>query len=282
MKLFRFISLCALLVFVSAPVFAQNDREEERFARSGRLSDLANRLVNQSESLGDAAYREYSSRNNNNRQSIEAMILAQQFDATAATFRRLVQDRRSRSELQDAARVLFDIARQSERYSTNRSEWSTIRRTINDIINELNTNGGGGGGNNGYNFLEYSAHIDYEGWLPAVRDGEEAGTTGQSLNMQAIKISLRNISGDVRYRVYVAGRGWTDWSNGGTMSGTTGQALPIDAIRIELRNVNGYNIEYQVHLGYVGWTNWVRNGEVAGQIGRGTSIQAIRIRLVKK
>ena len=152
MKKFRFAFLLTLLVLVSVPVLAQEkeERDIEGFARSGRLVDFTNRLVEQSESLGDAAYREYSNKSNNNRSDVDAMFLAQQFDASAAAFRRMVQDRRRRSELRDGAQYLSDLIRLSDRYGSQRQEWNTVRRTVNDILNELNANGGGGdpGGNN--------------------------------------------------------------------------------------------------------------------------------------
>lgn len=146
MRLFRFTTLLALFVFTGIAVFAQ---DAERFGRSGRLADLANELVQQSERLGDAAYDEYSRKNFNNRNDAESLTLAAQFDATAAVFRRMVQDRRRNQELRDVAQILSGLVKQSDRYGSQRSEWNEVRRTVNDILSELNTGGGGGGGNTG-------------------------------------------------------------------------------------------------------------------------------------
>lgn len=147
MRLSRFTFLLALLVLTSVSVFAQQD--EGRFGRSGRLSDLANELVQQSERLGDEAYREYSNKNFNNRNDAESVSLAAQFDGAAAVFRRMVQDRRRNQELRDMAQVLSNLVTQSGKYGSQRSEWNDVRRTVNDIISELGRGGGfGGGGNN--------------------------------------------------------------------------------------------------------------------------------------
>lgn len=153
MRFFRLAFLLVLFAFISAPVFAQNDRDRdpEIFARSGRLVEYVNRLVEQSERLADSAYRDYSNKNNNNRNDAEAMILAQQFDASSAAFRRMVQDRRRRQELRDGAQILSELVRQSDRYGMQRSEWNTVRRTVNDILTELNATGSGGGNNGGTN-----------------------------------------------------------------------------------------------------------------------------------
>lgn len=146
MKVFRFTTLLALFVFTSISVFAQQD--EGRFGRSGRLSDLANQLVQQSEQLGDAAYRDYSNKNFNNRNDAESVSLAAQFDGATAVFRRMVQDRRRNQELRDMAQILSNLVKQADRYGSLRSEWNSVRRTVNDILGELNTGGGGGGGGN--------------------------------------------------------------------------------------------------------------------------------------
>jgi hypothetical protein len=284
MKLIRFALLSALMLLMGGTMLAQGRIGEgpESFSRSGRLVDLSNRLVQQSERLSDAAYSNYSNKNNNDRSDAEALILAQHFDTTAGLFRRLVQDRRRRSELRDVAQNLSDLIRQSERYGAQRSEWSNIRRTVNDIFSELNLNNGGGGGGTGYGLIEYRTHLAELGWQDYVRDGEAAGTTGESRQMEAIAIRLNNISGNLRYRVYVAGRGWTDWSNNGSVAGTTGQGRAIEGIRIELRNTRGYDIQYQVHIADMGWTDWQSNGNTAGEPGRGRAIEAIRIRLVRR
>jgi hypothetical protein len=162
MKLIRFALLSALMLLVSAPLFAQGKvgDETELFSRSGRLVDLSNRLVEQSENLSDAAYRNYSNKNNNNRSDAEALIIAQHFDTSAALFRRLVQDRRRRSELRDVAQNLSDLVRQSERYGAQRSEWNNIRRTVNEILSELNLNSGGGGGGSNTGRIRWSGTVD--------------------------------------------------------------------------------------------------------------------------
>lgn len=161
MRLSRFTFLLTLLAFASVSVFAQQD--EGRFGRSGRLSDLASQLVQQSEQLGDAAYTEYSNKNFNNRNDAEAVSLAAQFDGSAALFRRMVQDRRRNQELRDAAQILSTLVNQSGRFGSQRSEWNSVRRTVNDILAELNTGGGGGGNNGGNNGGTNNGRVTWRG-----------------------------------------------------------------------------------------------------------------------
>lgn len=164
MRVFRFTFLLALFAVASVSVFAQQD--EGRFGRSGRLSDLANDLVQQSEQLGDAAYNEYSRKNFNNRNDAEAVSLAAQFDGSAALFRRMVQDRRRNQELRDMAQILSNLVNQSGKYGSQRSEWNNVRRTVNDIISELG-NGGGGGNNGGNNGGTNNGRIRWRGTVDA-------------------------------------------------------------------------------------------------------------------
>lgn len=215
MKIFRFAYLLTLLAFASVPVFAQDDKGErdiEGFARSGRLVDYTNRLVEQSESLADAAYREYSNKSNNNRNDADAMFLAQQFDASAAAFRRMVQDRRRRSELRDGAQYLSDLIRQSDRYGSLRQEWNTVRRTVNDILSELNANGGGGdpGNNSGRirwrGTVDDKVHLVIQGSYFDVRtiSGSDYGSgnfnTSSSLPNRQVNVRVNKINGrgDIR------------------------------------------------------------------------------------
>lgn len=213
MKKFRFAFLLTLLVLVSVPVFAQDDkgdRDTEGFARSGRLVDFTNRLVEQSETLADAAYREYSNRSNNNRNNADAMFLAQQFDASAAAFRRMVQDRRRRSELRDGAQFLSDLIRQSDRYGSQRYEWNTVRRTVNDILNELNATGGDPGNTSGRvrwrGTVDDRIHLVIQGSYLDVRtisgsdygDGNYNFTSSLPYRPVNVRVNKINGRGDVR------------------------------------------------------------------------------------
>ena len=57
--------------------------------------------------------------------------------------------------------------------------------------------------------ISYRAHVAYNGWLSWKKDGEVAGTVGESRRMEAIKIKLTgNYTGDVIYQTYVRDMGW--------------------------------------------------------------------------
>ena len=73
--------------------------------------------------------------------------------------------------------------------------------------------------------VEYQAHVQNLGWLPWVDAGEQAGTTGKSLRMEAIRIRLGPTAamfGSVEYRCHVQNLGWLAWTKDGGTCGTTG------------------------------------------------------------
>ncbi|MCH4184869.1 MAG: N-acetylmuramoyl-L-alanine amidase [Eggerthellaceae bacterium] len=134
--------------------------------------------------------------------------------------------------------------------------------------------------------ISYQAHCSEIGWQGSVSNGEVAGTTGQSLSMQAIKVALDNPStdGSVQYDAHCADLGWQGWVSDGAEAGTTGQSRQMEAIKIQLTGsmADRYDIYYRVHSSNLGWLDWAENGEVAGSEGCGYAMEAIQIKLVKK
>ncbi len=45
-------------------------------------------------------------------------------------------------------------------------------------------------GDGQFDSVRYQAHVEGRGWLGWVRDGVTAGTTGQDLRMEAVKIEI--------------------------------------------------------------------------------------------
>lgn len=129
----------------------------------------------------------------------------------------------------------------------------------------------------------YQAHVQNYGTMGAVSNGGIAGTTGQSLRMEDLSISLSGVSGGLSYRSHVSCIGWKPWVSSGSC-GTQGQSLQMEAIQIKLTGqaASRYSVEYRVHVQNYGWMNWVRDGAVAGTTGQGLRIEAIQIRLVAK
>ncbi len=132
--------------------------------------------------------------------------------------------------------------------------------------------------------VEYRAHVANVGWQSGVKDGAQAGTTGRSLSMEALRIKLSGVAGGISYQAHVANIGWQSWVGNDAIAGTTGRALGIEAIKISLTGeaAEFYDVYYRVHSANLGWLGWARNGEAAGSVGGGLSVQAVEIKLVEK
>ena len=133
----------AILLFAS-PVFTQ-------FGQSGnnRLTDLADRLSRESEDFANQNYNSYTNSFRNNRTDIEAVMITQQFAASAQIFYRMVVDRRRNQELRDAFDLLSLQARAVERNNLQRNSWFNIQRLISDIAREVSYDSSAGGGGQG-------------------------------------------------------------------------------------------------------------------------------------
>ena len=124
---------------------------------------------------------------------------------------------------------------------------------------------------------------DY-GWQSWVKDGELAGTTGQSRRMEGIKIKLVNApeNAKILYQVHGASYGWQTAVSDGALGGTDGKSLRIEAIKIQLVNLDDYSVQYRVHGEGYGWQDWVYDGEIAGTVGQSKRVEAIEIKIVPK
>jgi hypothetical protein len=119
-----------------------------QFGQSNRLPDLADRLSRDASAFADATYNGYTNSFRGSRSEIEAVMLSQQFAASAQIFHRMVGDRRRNQDLRDAYSLLQDLARSVDRNNTQRNAWSTVQRTLNDLARELNADSSSGGGGN--------------------------------------------------------------------------------------------------------------------------------------
>lgn len=133
--------------------------------------------------------------------------------------------------------------------------------------------------------ITYSAHVSEIGWQGAVKDGETAGTTGQNLPLEALRVSLGEGAGDgsVEMRAHVSNIGWQEWSSSG-MAGITGRTLSVEAMSLRLTGTASqtYDIWYRVHSAEFGWLGWTSNGKDAGSSGWARAVQAVEIRLLPK
>ena len=86
------------------------------------------------------------------------------------------------------------------------------------------------------NSIQCSVHVQYNGWMSYVDNGEICGTVGASKRMESFIINknISNVDGDVLYKSYVEGVGWQDYVSSGNMSGTEGKSKRIEMIKIKL------------------------------------------------
>jgi peptidyl-Lys metalloendopeptidase len=127
--------------------------------------------------------------------------------------------------------------------------------------------------------VTYRAHVAGIGWLNSVQNGAIAGTTGQGRQMEAIQLTLNNVSSGVgiEYRAHVGGIGWQGWVSNGATSGTTGQGRRMEAVEIRLTNAPAScHVYYQAHVAGIGWQNWVMDGTTAGTTGQSRQMEAIK------
>lgn len=131
--------------------------------------------------------------------------------------------------------------------------------------------------------ISYTTHIQDIGWQNQVKDGEMAGTEGQAKRLEAIKITLKDLSGvKIKYQTHIQDIGWQDWKYDGTLAGTEGQSKRLEAIKIELEESDKYSIMYRVHIQDIGWQDWRYDGEKAGTEGQSKRLEAIQIKIVDK
>lgn len=146
-----------------------------------------------------------------------------------------------------------------------------------------------------YDIVSGRAHVQNLGWTDATayEDGIDLGTTGQSLRLEAIALSVPDVGipGEIRYNVHVQDIGWLgspddeeSWSSNGKVSGTEGQSLRIEAVQVDLEGelAERYDVCYRAHVENVGWMDWAVNGQMAGTAGYGQRLEALQVRLVPK
>ena len=136
--------------------------------------------------------------------------------------------------------------------------------------------------------LQYSGHVQNIGDVSAVSNGAILGTSGKSLRIEGMKITVNTdelgVSGGIKYRVHVQDYGWMDWVSNGQFVGTKGESKRIEALQIELTGdvAEKYNIFYRVHVQNIGWMGWAKNGEMAGTANHAYRMEAVQILLQQK
>jgi uncharacterized protein YjdB len=138
--------------------------------------------------------------------------------------------------------------------------------------------------------VSYETHVQNIGWQGAQSNGATAGTTGQSLRLEAIKINLNNDGADlgIQYRTHIQNIGWeSGWHRSGEISGTTGRSLRLEAVQMQLTGsaASDYDLYFRVHAQNIGWMGWAEasggNAATAGTSGASLRLEAIQIAIVK-
>lgn len=138
--------------------------------------------------------------------------------------------------------------------------------------------------------IHYRAHCQTYGWMPAVQDGEVAGTTGEGKRLEAFKITPPE-GVELEVDVHLQGIGWktykgikkgassgTGSSDNDPIMGTVGEGRRLEAFRIRcMKNPTGKKLYYQAHVQTYGWMAPCAEGETAGTTGISKRLEAIRI-----
>ena len=132
--------------------------------------------------------------------------------------------------------------------------------------------------------IYYQTHIQNIGWQNYKLDGDTAGTSGQSLRLEALKIKGVNLpeGTKIKYQTHIQNIGWQDWKTNDELSGTEGKNLRLEALKINLEGTNEYSVIYRTHVENIGWQEWCYDGESAGTFGKGLRIEAIEIKIVPR
>lgn len=137
--------------------------------------------------------------------------------------------------------------------------------------------------------FSYRAHSQDFGWLPAVRDGQTAGTTGKSKRLEAFKVAPPE-GLELTIKAHIQDKGWVEYkgikageSSGEGSSpndpiiGTVGESLRLEAIEVCVdKNTTGKRLRYRVHEADDGWTGWVWADTATGTVGISKAIEAVQ------
>ena len=134
--------------------------------------------------------------------------------------------------------------------------------------------------------VSVQVHVQRKGWMAPVGNDAIAGTTGKSLRMEAMKISITNdkVKGGAKYASHVQRIGWQDYVGNGKLTGTTGKSLRMEALDLGLTDqmADCYDVFYRVHVQRYGWMGWAEAYELAGSSGRSLRVEAVQVDVMLK
>jgi uncharacterized protein YjdB len=143
--------------------------------------------------------------------------------------------------------------------------------------------------------LVIKVHVQNKGWMADVSAANAtAGTVGQALRLEAIRMSLPSelaANYDIYYRAYVQGAGWLDWTSNGGTAGSSGYAARLEALEVRIVAKDGSGaaapatgsqaylspaIVGKSHVQNIGWTS-VTSPMKSTSLTLGTTGRALRL-----
>jgi uncharacterized protein YjdB len=134
--------------------------------------------------------------------------------------------------------------------------------------------------------VTYEGHVQNIGWAQGwIQDGQDAGTVGQGLRLEALKIKLTGSSvpsgAHIEYSAHVQDFGWSQgWVQDGQEAGTDGQGKRVEGIKIKLVGMPGYSVQYRVQGQDYGWQDWKYDGQLAGTVGQSKRLETLEVKVV--
>lgn len=124
--------------------------------------------------------------------------------------------------------------------------------------------------------IKYEVHGENYGWSQGLKeDGQEAGTTGQALRIEAIKIYA---DVPIEYSGHVQDIGDVPFVKNGEVLGTIGQGKRLEQITIKCST---HKIKATAHVEELGWLTSIEGNEVViGTKGRALRLEALTLELV--
>lgn len=176
-----------------------------------------------------------------------------------------------------------------DRYMARAQHWYDVMTGSASDDSDTNKNPQDAGNPVNNSGFAYRAHVADYGWLDAVRDGQTAGTTGKSKQLEAIKIAPPE-GLELSVKFHIQDKGWQTWSDikkgassgegssaNDPIIGTTGKSLRAEALEVNVTsNTTGKNLKYRVHVADHGWTDWVNHEYTAGTVGISKAIEAVQ------
>ena len=132
--------------------------------------------------------------------------------------------------------------------------------------------------------IKYQVHSQNYGWLPQVRDGQVAGTTGESLRMEAIKVDPPE-GWELVVKAHIQNDGWKIYRGivhgNDIVIGTTGQAKRLEMLSFDVVKspAGSPDLQFQVHQQNVGWKGLTKQGYFSGTDGEATRLEALRLQI---